>query len=130
LFEQDRQAMAPIGLVRPYRFLDPVPRVVSYESMVQFRGSRYSVPPEHAGKTVEVVADGGQIFVRLNDVIIAEHREAAGKGQCVVQPEHLAELWKITEQQVRPPDDAPRWTVTFDQSVATTPLATFEEVLV
>lgn len=129
LFEQDRQAMTPIGSVRPYRFIDPAPRVVSYESMIQFRGSRYSVPPEYAGKKVNVVADGGQIIVRLDDAIIAEHRQAIGRGMCVVRKEHMAELWKITRRQIKPPDDTPRWTVTFDQAVATTPLATFEEVM-
>jgi transposase len=130
LFEQEKPKLTPIGDVAPYRFLDPVSRVVSYESMIQFRGSRYSVPPAYAGQSVEVVAEGGQIHIRLHDTIIAEHQEATGKGQCVVQPEHLAELWKITEQQIKPPDDAPRWSVTFDQAVATTPLARFEEVLV
>ncbi len=130
LFEQEKPRLTPIDQVAPYRFIDPVQRVVSYESMVQFHGSRYSVPPEHAGKKVEVVAEGGQIFVRLNDCVIAEHREASGKGMCVVEKQHLAELWKITEQQIKPPDGAPRWRVTFDQAVATTPLMTFEEALV
>ena len=129
LFTQERPLLTPITSVPPYRFIDPVLRTVSYESMVQFRGSRYSVPPAHAGKQVQVVADGGQIMVRLDDAIIAEHRESAAKGMCVVQKEHLAELWKITEQQIKPPDDAPRWRVTFDQAVAATPLATFEEAL-
>ncbi len=129
LFAQDQAALTPISAIRPCRFVDPVSRVVSYESMVHFRGSRYSVPPEHAGKTVQVVADGGQILVRLNDAIVTEHREAAGKGLCVVEKEHLAELWKITQQQIRPPEDAPRWNVRFDQVVHTTPLAVFEEVL-
>jgi hypothetical protein len=66
--------------------------------MVHFQGSRYSAPPEYAGKTVEVGAGGGQVTIRLDDAILAEHRQATAAGQCIVQREHLAELWKITQQ--------------------------------
>lgn len=130
LFEREKPLLTPMNQVAPYHFIDPVQRVVNYESMVQFRSSRYSVPPKYAGKKVNVVADGGQIIVRLHDAIIAEHREASSAGMCVVDKEHLTQLWKITQQQIKLPDDAPRWNVTFNQAVALTPLATFEEVMV
>lgn len=129
LFEQEKPALTPIEQVRPYRLIDPVQRVVSYESMIQFRGSRYSVPPAYAGQRVQVAAEGGQILVRVGELVIAEHREASGKGQCIASEEHLAEAWKLSQQQVRVPEDAPRWQVRFDQQVQTTPLAQFEEVL-
>ena len=130
LFEKERGLLTPIADVRPYHFIDPVTRVVSYESMIRFDGSAYSVPPCHAGKTVHVAADGGQIVVRVDDAIVAEHRQAVGRGACVVNPDHMAELWKLSQQQTPLPDDAKRWSITFDQSVATTPLATFEEVAI
>jgi transposase len=129
LFEQEKPTLTPIEQVPPYRFIDPVRRVVSYESMVQFHGSRYSVPPQYAGQKVEVTAEGGQILVRVGDTIIAEHRQAQRPGQCVVEKQHMAELWRLTQQQVHLPDEAPRWHVRFDQHVQTTPLATFEEVI-
>ena len=94
------------------------------------QGSRYSVPPEYAGQAVHVAASGGQILVKAADTVIAEHREALQPGQCIVEKDHLAELWKITQQQIQPPPDAQRWQVTFDQSVQQTPLTRFEEVLV
>ena len=97
-------------------FVDPVQRVVNFESMVRFRGSSYSVPPSHAGQPVMVAADGGHVVVTVDDMIIAER-------------DHLAELRKITNERVPLPDDAPRWTVRFDQAVATTPLTTCEEVV-
>lgn len=128
LFEQEKPYLTPISDVRPYRFVDPVQRTVSYESMIRFRGSRYSVPPAYAGQCVQVVAEGGQIVVRAGDAIIAEHRQAQQPGQCIVEKDHLAELWRLTEQQVRPPEDAPAWHVHFDQQVSTTPLSVFEEV--
>ena len=130
LFEQDMPALTPWDSMPVYHFIDPVQRTVNWESMVHFQGSRYSVPPEYAGQTVHVAASGGQIFVKTGDTVIAEHREALQPGQCIVEKDHLAELWKITRQQIQPPPDAQRWQVTFDQSVQQTPLTRFEEVLV
>lgn len=98
------EALTPAASVPAYRYLDPVRRVVSYEAMVHFRGSRYSVPPAFAGTPVEVAAAGGQIIIRAGDAVIAEHREAAQPGQCIAAREHIAELWRITHEQVaRPP---------------------------
>jgi transposase len=126
LFPQE--TLTPLAAMPVYRFLDPVARSVSWESMVHFQGSRYSVPPEYAGKTVQVAAAGGQIVVRLGDAIIAEHRQAAQTGQSIVEKEHLAQLWKITQQQVRVPEGN-RWRIHFEQDVQQMPLAAFEEVL-
>lgn len=129
LFEQERSTLTSFDTIAPYRFIDPVQRVVNYESMVRFRGSSYSVPPTHAGQPVMVAADAGHVIVTVDDAIIAEHREAERPGQCIVDRDHLADLWKITNERVPLPDDAPRWTVRFDDAVATTPLTTYEEVV-
>jgi transposase len=127
LLSQEQAKLAAFDSVPAYRFLDPVPRVVNWESMVHFQGSRYSVPPQYAGKTVEVASAGGQIVVRLGDAIVAEHRQAAGPGQSIVEKDHLAELWKITEQQIRPPEGV-RWQIDLEPSVEQIPLSRFEEV--
>jgi hypothetical protein len=124
-----QETLTPLSAMPVYRFVDPVRRTVTWESMVHFQGSRYSVPPQYAGKTVEVAAAGGQITVRLDDAILAEHRQATTAGQCIVQREHLAELWKITQQHV-PLPPGPRWHIDFESAVETVPLARFEEVLV
>jgi transposase len=122
-----QEALTPCTAAPVYRFLDPVSRQVNWEAMVRFQGSRYSVPPQFAGKTVHVAAAGGQIVIRAEDAIIAEHRQAAEPGQSIVHKEHLAELWKITEQQVQVPR-GPRWQITFEQQVERMPLSAFEEV--
>ena len=105
------EGLTPAASVPAYRYLDPVRRVVSFEAMVHYRGSRYSVPPAFAGQPVEVAAAGGQIVIRAGEAVIAEHREAAQSGQCIAAREHIAELWRITHEQVakpprpaRPPD--------------------------
>lgn len=50
--------LTPYDCIAPFRYLDPVNRTVSYESMVHYRGSRYSVPPAYAGQRVHVMAQG------------------------------------------------------------------------
>ena len=125
LFAQEQ--LTSVTSVAPYRGIEPVQRTVSWESLVQFQGSRYSVPPAYAGQLVEVAADGGQILVRTGDTIIAEHRQAAQPGQCVVEKEHLAELWKLTAERTPVPHE-PRWQLDLTPSVQQMPLALFEEV--
>jgi hypothetical protein len=125
LFAQE--SLTPVTSVSPYRGVDPVQRTVSWEALVQFQGSRYSVPPAYAGQVVEVAADGGQILVSTGDTIIAEHRQAAQPGQCVAAKEHLAELWKLSAERTPAPRE-PRWQLDLSPSVQQMPLAIFEEV--
>jgi len=124
-----QETLTQLSEAPTYRFLDPVRRTVSWEAMVHYQGSRYSVPPEHAGKTVEIAASGGQIAIRLDDAIVAEHRQAAAAGQCIVERDHLAELWKITQRHI-PVPEGKRWKIDFQPTVETLPLSRFEEVLV
>ncbi len=98
-----QEALTPLASVPAYQFLDPVRRTVSFESMVHFRGSRYSVPPDFAGKTVDVASVGGQILVRCDDLVIAEHHAAARPGQCIVAREHLEQLWRVTVRRIPAP---------------------------
>jgi transposase len=102
------ETLTPLESMPLYRFLDPVERTANWESMIHFQGSRYSVPPQFAGQAVQVAADAGQIVVRAGDAIIAEHRQATKAGQCIVDKEHLAELWKVTQEQIPSPPHA-RW---------------------
>jgi transposase len=127
LFIQDKESMRSLSEVAPYCFIDPVSRKVSWESMVHFQGSRYSVPPQYAGQKVAVCAVNGQVEVRSDDAIIAEHRQAASKGQCIVQEEHMKELWRITMEQ-HPVPKAPIFQISFGQEVEQVPLQRYEEV--
>jgi transposase len=125
LFAQEQ--LTPMASVAPYRGVHPVERTVSWESLVNFQGSRYSVPPAYAGKVVQVAAEAGQICIRTGDMIIAEHRQAAQGGQCIVEKEHLAELWKLTAERTPVPRE-PRWHLDLTPSVQQMPLTAFEEV--
>ncbi|MBY0588191.1 IS21 family transposase [bacterium] len=127
LFEQEKEHLVPISQAAVYQIRQPVDRVVSTESLVRFEASQYSVPPEHVGKTVQVLAEGGAIFVRLGDIIIAEHAQADRPGQTMTQREHLAELWKLASMQTPVPQDA-RCHIDFTQKVQETPLSLYQEV--
>jgi len=129
LFEKEKATLTALDSAPVYNFIDPVSRKASWESMVHFQGSRYSVPPKYAGESVQVAAVGGQIIVRAGETIIAEHREAAQPNQCIVQRDHLEELWKITQEQIQAPPRDQRWHVGHAQVVEQMPLSRFEEVV-
>lgn len=105
-------------------------RRVDAESFVHFKGSTYSVPPRHCGKRVSVGIDGERrVIIRMGETIIAEHPQAQDKGQCVADPRHIQERWKLS---VIDPSAAakapPPWTLRFEQKVAATPLTQYEDV--
>jgi transposase len=122
-----KETLTPLSAMPVYNFIDPVKRTVSWESTVRFEGSTYTVPPAYAGQAVSVVALGGQVIVRADDMIIAEHRKAAQAGESIVNKEHLAELWKLTEEQTRNPERQ-KWQINFALSVQAASLAQFEQV--
>lgn len=122
-----KEGLTPHESVPAYEPLQPARRTVSVEAMVHFQGSRYSVPPLHVGTAVAVMASGGQVVIRSGDVVIAEHRQAAQPGQCVVARDHLAELWKITHQQTAAPPTG-RVAAAAGPEVQQVDLRQFEEV--
>lgn len=126
--EIEQQLLTPLSAIAPYHFHQPVSRKVSNESMIHFGGSRYSVPPQWVGREVEVSADAGKIVIQAENCVIAEHSAAMHRGQSIVSREHLAELWKVVDQQIQPPPrEQRRFDMTWNEQVAQTPLALFEE---
>jgi hypothetical protein len=97
--------------------------------MVSFRSSRYSVPPAYVGRevTVELSGDLGSVIIRSGDAIVAEHRAAARAGESRTHKEHLDELWKLALQ--RQPAPLPNWRMTFDHTVAATPLDRYQQLI-
>jgi transposase len=129
LLVSERQHLTPVESVRPYSFVERLPRKVAAESMVSFRSSRYSVPPAYVGRavTVELAADGGTVVIRSGDAIVAEHPAAGRRGESVTRKEHIDELWKLALQ--RTPAPLPSWRLTFDHAVAATPLDRYERLV-
>ena len=78
-------------------------RVVSRDALVEFETNRYSVPPGHAGATVEVRARLGELCLEIytpSGHRIARHRRAlSGAGQTIRTPEHASMLERAVLEQ-------------------------------
>lgn len=123
------EGLTPHSSVVPYRFSQPVMRLVSREAMVHYQGSRYSVPPSFAGRNVSVAPEGSILRIVAGEELVAEHRQALKPGQSIVAREHLADLWKLTNAQIAAPRDAgqERWHLLAAQKVEQVPLAIYEQ---
>lgn len=111
----------------PYRLNEKGLRKVDTESFVHFGSSRYSVPPENVGKTVLVQQDDQRVIIRCEDLIIAEHPVAVRPGCCIVNPEHIEQLCKLSLQRTVVP--SANWEIRFNQSVDVPPLTVYEEAI-
>lgn len=56
------EQLTALSTAKPYRLAEPITRTVDREAMVAYGRSRYSVPPEHSGKTVAVQYEVGKPF--------------------------------------------------------------------
>jgi transposase len=121
------EKLIPLDSISPYRLRLKEARKVSSEGLVSYCGSRYSVPPEHVGKTVLVEQSGQRIIIRSNDLILFDHPRAERKGSRVVAAEHIEAMWKMTLD--RPGPSLPHWEIRFNDEVAQTQLREYEEVL-
>jgi transposase len=104
-------------------------RTVSAECWVHFQGNRYSVPPAQVGQRVLVELQTAQqrVRIRAEQVIVADHPQATGRGQTISTPAHLAALWQITlTQSPRPPRV---WDHAGVETVETRPLSIYEALV-
>lgn len=123
LFREEK--LVPLGSAPRYFVSQRHDRTVSAEGFVHVSGSRYSVPPATVGKKVVVEQGEQRIVVRYGDCVIAER--ARRSGECVADPAHVAEMWKLSlARQEVPPKPPSRLLF---QAVQSTPLAIYEEVL-
>ncbi len=56
-------------------------RRVNAEGFVEYRASRYQVPPGNRGRTVVIRDDGQRVRIYAADTLLCEHPTAAGHGQ-------------------------------------------------
>ena len=57
---------------------------------ISFDGNFYSLPPEAAGKTVEVSATPAEVICYQNGRLLTSHRRNYGRNNVVEKPEHVA----------------------------------------
>jgi hypothetical protein len=128
--QRSLEALTPLGSRPPYQLSQPVRRTVTRDALVHYQGSRYSVPPAHAGQVVTVRCESGHLLVHCGDTVIADHRPALKAGQCIVAKQHVAELWRLAPAQIEVPTapNGERWHLTLQQSVVPMPLSRFDEL--
>lgn len=125
LFREEK--LTALGSTSPYRLAERQVCKVDTESMVRFDRSSYSVPPQYTGQEVVVEHLGQKILVKLGSVILAQHDLARRAGSCVVNKEHMQEVWKLSLKR-REGVPSCRWHVSFTDEVLSMPLARYEEV--
>lgn len=124
------ERLQPFAGFSPYRLAQTASRKADREGFVRYEGSRYSVPPEHCGRTLTVGTADRRVVIRLKDVIVAEHDAAERKGATVANRAHVAALWRLTKELAeRKSPPLPSWRMTFDQGVAVRPLSAYQESL-
>ena len=123
LWREER--LAELASVAAYPLYEISPRKAGFDGFVRFDRSRYSIPPEYAGKTVLVGKEGQRIVIRSGDMIVAEHPLAQKAGSTVAEPLHVQALWKLSLQRTKAP--VPRWQITFKDEVQKASLAQYQE---
>ena len=114
--EADQRCQATVNEVVATRFvreqpmLGPLPaqryetsyqerRVVSWDSYVEVRGNRYSVPATYVGQTVTVrISLDGRLTVLSDDTAVACHQLQAASAGWVTDHAHHASLWQDAVQ--------------------------------
>jgi transposase len=96
-FEQEKNLLTPLPSL-PFVGTHEEMRKVSWDCLVSFDGSRYSVPWQYAGKQVWLrPSQGRKLLVRnQNGQEIAMHEIAARKGLTIIDPVHYEGIKKAT----------------------------------
>ncbi len=84
----DQMALHPLDGRPPYPCADDELRKVARDAFVSWRGSRYSVPWNYAGKEVWVRERNGAVEVRYGSCQIAQHAPAPHKHLIMRNAQH------------------------------------------
>jgi hypothetical protein len=87
-WQHDREKLQPIHGRQPYPHTDDEQRRVARDAYVSWRGSRYSVPWQFAGKDVWVREQTNGVEVRHGSERIALHAPAIRRHQVVTHAPH------------------------------------------
>jgi transposase len=91
-FDEDQFAMQPVNQRADYPYVDEEPRKVARDAYVAWKGSRYSVPWEYAGRQVHIRECGNEMEVLWGSTRIATHTLVAGGHQVVTSARHHQDI--------------------------------------
>jgi len=92
----DKAAMLALPPVAPaYGFTARVRLPRDY--YVRVFGNDYSVHPSAIGRMVDVVADLGEVIVRLEGRLVAEHSRSWGNALTITDPDHVSAAARLRE---------------------------------
>lgn len=93
-FAREAPALQPLP-VQPYDTSYRELRRVSWDSYIEVRGNRYSVPAALVGQTVVVrIGLDGNLRVYQGEQLVATHNLQSAREGWVSVPEHHVALWK------------------------------------
>ena len=99
-FERELPTLAPVP-PRRYDTSYFEHRQVGWDSYIDVRGNRYSVPAHLVGSTVSVrIGLDESLRVFADEVLVASHQLQAAQAGWVNVPEHHAALWQSAAAQV------------------------------
>jgi transposase len=87
-FDRERPHLLPTHRQPSFLTDARVSRIVARDWLVSFRSNRYSVPFRLIGKSVEVQARAGRVWIYHAGDLVAEHRLRTGQHGLAIQPEH------------------------------------------
>jgi transposase len=83
-------ALRPLAERPPFRQIRELVRKVQADCAVEVDTNAYSVPWRLIGESVQVSVSAGRVRIHHAGRLVAEHAEAAGRRQRIVEPGHLA----------------------------------------
>jgi transposase len=112
-FEREAPTLVPLP-TRRYDTSYRETRQVSWDSYIEVRGNRYSVPAKLSGQTVGVrIGLDDQLWVYEGESLVAQHRLQPAEQGWVTVPEHHTSLWQEALQVEQRPlnvyQEAAQW---------------------
>lgn len=98
-------ALRPLAGRPPFRQIRELVRKVQADCAVEIDTNAYSVPWRLIGESVQVSVSAGRVRIRHAGRLVAEHAEASGRRQRIVEPGHLAGIIGLPRPAA--PDDPP-----------------------
>jgi len=91
-WEEEKPFLQPLLSRRGYPLVVESLRRVSRDALISYRGNRYSVPWQNAGKEVLVREVGDQIEIVRDKTTLAVHLQCKGNNQLVTVAAHHADI--------------------------------------